>query len=443
MLISKATRLQAAVSARTALSIALVAAASAAAASTVAIYAAVLARIATNAYGTTGDFLSFYAAGWLVRTGRGAGLYDPQTIEWAQRLLYPGDFERAIGYPLPVFVAWLFAPFSALPFTAAFFLWMASNAVLLGMLIRALSAELTGAPKSLRSVFAGCAPLSMPALATIVFGQVDLIVLAGLLAGYRLLRRGRSAAAGAALALAAVKPHLLAGVVLLLLVRREWKAVSVLGGLAVTLVVVPALLTAPGALASNLRLLASYPSSGDELTVNAEVMSNWRGFMVSLTERNDVALWLPGLAALALACLVLAVPRWIHARTSREFDQAYSLAVLFPLMASPHLHTQSLALLLLPAALAVRRAWEASPTPDRERAIVNAALAVFAALFFLPFFAIQGLSLTVFLLIALYAWAALRWPRAAAWNTDAVERVDDIRDGTACSRVTSPDMSRA
>ncbi len=397
-----------------------------------AIYAAVLARIATNAYGATGDFLSFYAAGWLARTGRGADLYDPRAIEWAQRLLYPGDFERAIGYPLPVFVAWLFAPFSALPFTAAFFLWMALNAVLLGMLLRALSVELAGAPRGLRYVFAGCAALSMPALAAIVFGQVDLIVLAGLLAGYRLLRSGRSAAAGAVLALAAVKPHLLAGVLLLLLVRREWKAVMALGVLTAALIVVPALLTSPGTLLENLRLLASYPSSGDELAVNAEVMSNWRGFVVSLTGRNDVALWLPGLAALALACLALAVPRWISARGLCEFDQAYSLAVLFPLMASPHLHTQSLALLLLPAALAFRRAWEASPTPERERAIVNAALALFAALFFLPFFAIQGLSLTVFLLIALYSWAALRWPRGAASNTHAVARADGVCDSAAC-----------
>lgn len=378
--------------------------------STVVIYAAVLARIATNAYGATGDFLSFYAAGWLVRTGRAAELYDPDTMEWAQRLLYPGGFERAIGYPLPVFAAWLFAPFSTLPFTAAYFFWMALNALMLVVVLRSVEAKLRAVPRTLRYVFLACAGLALPTLAAIVFGQADLLVLGALLAGYKVWRSGRSAAAGAVFALGAIKPHLLAGVVLLLVVRRDWKALARFACLGAALIVVPALLTAPEALADNLRLLVSYPSSGDRLAVNAEVMPNWRGFVVSLTGRNDVALWLPGLAALALVCLALAVPRWTSARTPRELDRAYSLAVLFPLIASPHLHTQSLALLLVPGALAVKSAWEASPTPQRRSWIIDAMLLAFAALFFLPFFAIQGLSLTVFLLVGLYAWTALRWP---------------------------------
>jgi hypothetical protein len=411
MLGSRVVRTQTVPSARAASASLCVAVATVAAVSTLIIYAVVLARIATNAYGATGDFLSFYAAGWLVRTGRGADLYDPAVIDWAQRLLYPGGFDRAIGYPLPVFVAWVFAPFSALPFTAAFFLWMALNTALLGMLFRGLAGDLAGTPKPVRYAFIGGAALAMPTFAAIVFGQVDLIVLAGMLAGYRFLRSDRKAAGGAALALGAVKPHLLAGVLLLLLARREWKVLSVLGVLTAGLIIVPAVLTAPEALAANLRLLAAYPSSGDQLAVNAEVMPNWRGFVVSLTGRNDLALWLPGLAVLALACLAIAATRWARARDSREFDQAYSLAILFPLVASPHLHTQSLVLLLLPSALALRHAWAVSPSAGRQAAILNVMCLLFAALFFLPFFAIQGLSLTVFVLTLLYGLIALRWPR--------------------------------
>lgn len=382
----------------------------------VAIFGAVLVRLATNAYGATGDFLSFYAAGWLVRAEHAADLYEPNTIEWAQRLLYPGDFDRAIGYPLPMFVAWAFAPLTTLPFTEALFLWMTLNAGLLAIVLWTLSAELVGLPRGLRLLFVWLAALSFPAVATIVFGQVDLIVLVSLLVGYRLLLSGRTAEGAAALSLTAVKPHLALGVVFLLAARREWRGLSVFFILAAALIAIPPLVVAPAALTGNVRMLLSYPTSTEELSVNAEVMSNWRGFVVSVTGSSDPSLWLPGLVALAIVSLALAVPRWVRANSPREFDRAYSLALLVPLIVSPHLHTQSLVLLLLPAALATRWAWAGSPTPARCRIISNSLLFAYASVFFFPFFAIQGLSLTVFFLMASYLWVALRWPNLTEAN---------------------------
>lgn len=243
-----------------------------AAASMVAIFGTVLWRIATNAYGVTGDFLSFYAAGYLVRSSHASDLYDPATIEWAQRLLYPGDLDVAVGYPLPVFVAWLFAPLSMLPFTFSFYLWMGSTVALLAALLRLLGSELRQVPALPRCVFLVSAALAMPSVATIVFGQVDFIALGGLVAGYLLLRAKRPVLAGLPLCLVLVKPHFLAGVGLFLLARRQWKTIGTLAAVGLPLVVIPALLTAPETLVGNLRLIASYPGSDRELAVNAAVM---------------------------------------------------------------------------------------------------------------------------------------------------------------------------
>ncbi len=396
------------------LTIAAGAAAALAAVGTVAVYAAVLWRIATNAYGATGDFLSFYAAGWLVRGSHAGDLYDPDTIEWAQRRLYPGDFDLAIGYPLPVFVAWLFAPFSALPFTLSFFLWMALNAVLLAGVVWALNRELAAVPASVRLAFAVTAALSMPAIATLVFGQVDLIALAGLLGGYLALRERRPALAGAALSIALVKPHLLAGVALMLLARREWKTIGWLSVIGLPLLVIPAFATDPATLAGNVRILASYPGAGDQLSVNAAMMSNWRGFVASATNSNDVWLWLPGLAAIAAAALALAATRWRMMSGPAAFDRGYALAMLLPLLVSPHLHTQSLVLMLLPAALALKWGVPASAARECQQTAVTWLLASYAALFFLPVAATAGLSLTVFVVVAAYGAAAFWWPRARA-----------------------------
>jgi hypothetical protein len=372
-----------------------------------AIYSGVLWRIATNGYGSTGDFLSFYAAGFLVRTGQAAHLYDPATIDRVQRQLYPGGFDEAIGYPLPVFVALLFAPLSKIPFTVSFFLFMGAMTAVLGGVLFTLRRYLSGLPALPRNVFLACAAFAMPSVASIVFGQVDLLPLAGLTAGYLLLRSRRPELAGLALCLVLFKPHLLIGAVLLLLVRREWRAIGALAAAGIPLLVLPALLTAPRALIENVKIIASYPGADKALAVNAAVMPNWRGFVVSATNSNDIQFWLPGFALIATAALAAAVWRW---RGSANFDQSYAIATLLPLFVSPHVHTQNLVLLLLPAAIALRAYLSESASIDRQMRAVNALLFAYTALFVLPLLAILGLSLTIFPMLATYAAVLTRWP---------------------------------
>jgi hypothetical protein len=376
-----------------------------------AIYSAVLWRIATNAYGATGDFLSFYAAGFLVRTGRATNLYDPTTLDWAQRRLYPGGFDEAIGYPLPVFVALLFAPLSLIPFTASFFLFMGAMTALLGGILATLRRYLNDVPALPRNVFLGGAALGMPSVASIVFGQVDLLPLAGLTAGYLLLRSNRPQTAGLALCLTLFKPHMLLGAGLMLVVRREWRALASLAGAGVPLLVLPALLTAPDALIDNVKIIASYPGADTALAVNAAVMPNWRGFVVSATNNNDIWLWLPGFALIATGALAGAVWRW---RRSTNFDQAYAIGAALPLLVSPHVHTQNLVLLLLPAAIWLRAYLGESASLDRQMRAVNALLLAYTALVVLPILAILGLSLTVVPMLAAYALMLTRWPKRAA-----------------------------
>ncbi len=374
-----------------------------------AVYGAVLRRIATNAFGATGDFLPFYSAGYMVRTGQVSSLYDPATLELVQRQLYPGSFDEALGYTLPVFVAWAFAPVSLLPFTASFFLFMGALGTLLAAITYTFRQYLADVPQLPRSVFLGCAAFGMPTIASIVFGQVDLIVLSGLTAGYLLLQNGRPRAAGLALCLMLVKPHMLFGVGLLLLMRREWRTVSTLAVVGIPLLVLPPLLSAPDALIDNVKILASYPGADKELAVNATVMPNWRGFMLSATNGTNMLLWLPGHAVIAVGVVIAAYASW---RRHRDLDRTYAIAAILPIIVSPHLHTQSLVLLLLPAAILLRAYFRAGRSTAREMPAVNALLFVYASAFFLSITAIQGLSLGIFPVLALYLVVLRRWPES-------------------------------
>jgi hypothetical protein len=381
--------------------------------SLIAVYGGVLVRIATSAHGATGDFLSFYSAGYLVRTGQVGDLYDPTVIEQTQRMLFPGMFDEAIGYPLPVFVAFLFVSLSLLPFTAAFLLYMGAMALLCIGLLYLANRCLHDLPELPRTVFLIAAGVSMPAVAAIVFGQVDLIALAGLSCCYLLLRADRPATAGVALVLALVKPHLAVGVLLLLAFRRDWRALAGFAVVGLPLLTLPALLTAPDALVDNVRILSSYPGADKELAVNATVMPNWRGFVTSATNSNTALLWTPGFAAIAAAALVGAVRAWRHA----GLDQSFAVAVALPLLLSPHVHTQNLVLLLLPASIVLRAYLAQDGSEGRQLRAIDALLLGYVLAFALPIGAILGLSLTFFPIALGYIALLTRWPRVTAART--------------------------
>ncbi len=173
-----------------------------------------------------------------------------------------------------MFVAWLFAPLSCLPFTAAFFLYMSMMVALSAGLLYLLGQQLRDVPKPVRRIFLACAALALPSVATIVFGPGRSRRARRVAARPPAAASGRRALAGLLLCLVLVKPHLLVGVALFLLVRREWRTISVLAAVGLPLLVVPALLTGPGTLVDNARELASYPGAGAELPVNAQVMTN-------------------------------------------------------------------------------------------------------------------------------------------------------------------------
>lgn len=384
-----------------------------------AISATALLRVANTDGGASGDFISFYGAGHLVRTGNGANLYDPAAQSWVQHALYPGDLKQYVGYPLPVFAAWGFAPLSKLGYVPAFFAWFGVNLALLAALVCALGRHLSPLPALPRRVFLAAFALSVPVLADLVFGQVDLFVFAGLLSGYLLMRTGRGTLAGIALSLVVVKPHFLIGVVLLLIVSRRWRTLATLVACGAPLLVVPALLTSTDALVANLSIVGRYPGADTDMSVNAALMSNWRGFVVSVTGRNDVWLWLPGLIVIAAGAFAVAISRWWRAPASETIQhQSYALAVMLPLLISPHLHTQSLMFLFIAEAIMLRCSFDAPSLPgipasrDTMHA-VKPTLALNAALFALWIAGVQGLTLMVFLIILLFLRYAYLWPAAS------------------------------
>jgi len=353
-----------------------------------------------------GDWSSFYAAGWMVRTGDGARLYDFGRQSAVQHALF-GDAFQPDPYPLPAFVAIVLSPLTRLSFASSFLAWAAVNLAMVAGLAYACWRSLSGVPRRLRAVYTACAALSTPALYTVLLGQVDLFVLAGMAACYALLHRGRPYTAGAALALALAKPHLLGGVVLLLVMKRQWRTLATLVAVGTPLLLLPALIFGPGTLADQARLIASYPGPATDHGVAAPMMINVRGAIASLIGTSSPWLWAPPLALIAAASVYAAMRTW--AARPLLHAQSWALAFALPLMYSPRLHMQSMVLLLAAGALFVG-AGAATGRPIAVDTVLLAFCTV-AGVWLLGMF---GLALMCVPIAAAFWLLARRWPEPAA-----------------------------
>ena len=348
------------------------------------------------------DWLSFYTFGLLVRTGNAAHLYD-FSLQTAMHHELAGADASIIAYPL--FVGALLAPLTWLSLDAGYIVWFALNLALLGALAWLSWRWLADVAAPVRAVFLLCAlTITMRAL---LLGQVDLFVLAGFAGCYALLRSGRPFTGGSIFALALIKPHLVVAVVLLLLCKRQWRALagfSFAGGL---LLIVPPLAVDPHLLVDQVRLMISFTGATTGYGVDARMMVNIRGTAVSLTGSSDPWLWLPPLALTAAVAFGTALRVWLVRAPLHA--QSWALALTLPLLYSPHVHFQSLVLLTAAAALYLIDSQSSGQPPIQIKHVLYGLLAV-TLLWGLTF---MGVALMAFLIMAVYSAFSLRWPEPA------------------------------
>ncbi len=165
--------------------------------------------------GTAGDFWTFWAAARALSAG-----LSPYHLKNLVAAAGPLPHPRPGPFLSPIFVAEVMAPLGALPFGAARLVWLGVSLLCVAATLPVL-VRLGGASARWTALAAG-AVLCMafqPLSFTLWLGQTDTLVVAALAVGWYALRRGRPLLGGLAAAVAAVDPHLLAGLGLYLLFR--------------------------------------------------------------------------------------------------------------------------------------------------------------------------------------------------------------------------------
>jgi alpha-1,2-mannosyltransferase len=302
-----------------------------------------------------GDFLSFYTGGAFVREGRAAELStEPAQLAFQQAVL-GGDVQGTALWVSPPFFAWVFAPFSRLPYAVAYLCFVALSVAVVTVAFRALGRELGDDLPARKKWW--IALQYYPTLQWLLNGQMTGLWLSALVAVFLLLRARRDAAAGAVLGLFACKPTLAFGLAVALLVARRFRTLLVAAATAAALVII-GFLTLPEAMKAYLHsggTLVSFVQSEGYRIVGLHGSFEFATLLLGgVSKHLAVAIGTLSCAGVVAATAAL----WFRVEwrpRSREWDLRMAATLVFGLISSPHLFVYDLTLLMLPLFIVAAR----------------------------------------------------------------------------------------
>lgn len=319
----------------------------------IAISLSFVARIAQGSYWPGGDFLAFYIGGTFVVRGAPELLSSmaAQAEFQAQHFqIYAPTF-----WVSPPYAAWLFAPFARLPYAGALAVFLTLQLIAFGVSLGALARELG---RGVRPWVVGWGMLQFfPTLAWLIQGQSSGLWLLLLSWIFIHLRRGNDGAAGVLLGLFALKPQIALALALSLLAAGRWRALASAAAVALTFIGA-GMFWMPSA-------MHAYVGSATELldfVRSSEVpteglFGSFEVFTLLLDGVSRRAAAVAGaMASMFLLGAVFVFWRRAEWRpASKTWDLHMAATLACGLIASPHLYTYDLMLLVLPLSILLQR----------------------------------------------------------------------------------------
>jgi hypothetical protein len=273
------------------------------------------------------DFVAYYTAAKMVVGGAGHHLYN---------LFMQAPIEAQVtgmGYTLvpfvnPPFLALVLAPLGHLPYLAAFLIW---DAVMLVAMVGAVCILVRAAGFKGISFWlvTGVALSTTSILVVLLMGQSTAFVLLGLALCYACWQKNKMGWAGVALTLTLFKPNLVLLMPLLLVARREWRALAWFGIVSVALVVVSAIAFGPQVWVDYLRLIGPQAAgTAMDWTTGARTQFGLLGIVLAIGLNQQVGLVICAGFGLWLVSKI--------ARRKGQLPMDYALCVVASFVIAPH-----------------------------------------------------------------------------------------------------------
>jgi len=325
------------------------------------------------------DFTIFYAAANMVRSGHTADLYDLPAQYRAQQQFAPkvGTRQGALPYNHPPFEALFFVPFTFLPYVPAYLLWTFVNLSMLAASLIILGRQFpevgTLSPIFLVLVAAGFAPVA----SAVIQGQDSILLLFLCILALAALNKQREIAAGAFLAFALFKFHLVLPLVLILAVRR-WRLLLGFAPVAAALAALSVAMVGWSGAIDYFHFIFGLEKSGAGGAIVGGDMPNLRGVLSRMPGVHPgSAIFVSLTVACSIALVLIVMWRVRTKHTALRF--AFTLATVVAILVSYHTLTYDLSL-LLPVVLLLLTA----PT-DQNGSQTRADTILFVLVYLLPF----------------------------------------------------------
>jgi hypothetical protein len=298
------------------------------------------------------DFRQLYAAGYMVRTGHRAELYDYSVEQRFQDSLASPE-QIALPFNHLAYESLIFVPYSYFSYRLGYFLFLATNVVLMILAIR-LMAPWTG---NLRSMFfwlpAAVFFTFLPVAAALMQGQDSIILLLLFCGAFVLLSQGKGFPAGFLIGLGLFKFQVVLPVAVLFFLWRRWRFVA--GFVASSAMAVLISMSLVGWTQMNIYVHSLSSMSMRETALDQFrfaiypiEMPNLRGLVYVLIASHVSRFWTQLLTlGSSLAVMLWAVVKERNRPTFQQFRLAATIAAFV----SYHLYIHDLSILLIPVVL--------------------------------------------------------------------------------------------
>jgi hypothetical protein len=377
------------------------------------------------------DYGVLWAASRAVAMGNPIAAYDLDALKTysAPLAAFSSDATEihVLPSPYPPVFFLALSPLTALEPPASLIVWSLVNLVLTVLVVWQLATRYSRRPLAATVIVTA---FLFPLAHTLLLGQVTGLMLFALYRAYRGLEEGREFRAGLWIGTMLVKPQYALVLILVLLFKRRWSAltgVAAVGSLLMATTVAVLGLDGVGAYVASLRSVSGFRAVTPG--IHPEYMISWRGLLVNVlpqgvTEAQGLALTL----VLSIASLALIPVLWRGAWDPGDsrFAARMLATMVITMLVSFHNHAYGALLLLVPA---LGLAWRPASRRLLHR-VLQAALFTPPIVFFTTGSLVTvGLELLALMLIGLMAicaeeqvWACPPVPRAIAWATRPVTR---------------------